>query len=71
MFYGQNHGGRKLEKNIESPKLVRRECGGWLAVHPPEEPVKIGVVAATEPEAVKKYKEAISIWRQTLGHTRI
>jgi hypothetical protein len=60
-----------MEKNIKFPKLVRRECGGWLAVSPADEPVKIGVVAETEQDAIKKYEKKIVVWRETLGQARI
>jgi hypothetical protein len=60
-----------VEKVSESPRLIHRECGGWLAVSGSSEPIKIGVTADTEDEAAEKYHERINAWRSFRGQARI
>lgn len=46
-----------------APKLIRRQCGGWLAVSPSTEEVKIGVTGSSEIEAEDRYRVALARWR--------
>jgi len=55
-----------MQKNSDTPQTFYRECGGWLAVSGPDEPLKIGVTAETEEEVVANYKESLAAWRRTL-----
>jgi hypothetical protein len=45
-----------------SPRLIRRECGGWLAVSPPESPLKLGAVGETEAAARAAFEAEVSHW---------
>ena len=46
-----------------SPNLIRRQCGGWLAVSPSTEGIKIGATGGTEAEAEERYRDALARWR--------
>lgn len=48
---------------MTTPTLIRRQCGGWLAVSPLLEEVKIGVAGNTEIEAEERYRAALARWR--------
>jgi len=41
------------------PLLIKRRCGGWLAITPKGWPLGIGVTAETEAEAVTKFREEL------------
>lgn len=45
------------------PSLIRRQCGGWLAVSPSTECIKIGVTGSTEIEAEERYTAALARWK--------
>ena len=45
-----------------SPRLIARNCGGWLAVTPRGWPLSIGVEAQTEEGAVAKFAAALQRW---------
>ncbi len=55
-----------MENSSNDVRLLRRECGGWLAVAGPNESIKIGVTAETEEKATAEFNEAIAAWRETL-----
>ena len=57
-----------LDKRFEEirPRVVQRTSGGWLAVTPMGAPLTIGVVGATEIEAIAKFRGAITRWQQIL-----
>ena len=59
-----------MEKELGSPKVVRRACGGCLALSPFDQPLRIGVTAESEEEAVTKYWSALSAWQQTLNQAK-
>lgn len=42
-------------QGAESPRIVHRECGGFLALPGPREGIRIGVTAASEAEARERY----------------
>ena len=48
------------------PDLVRRTCGGWLAVAPPTARVRIAVTGATYDEAVEKFRCTFGRWMEIL-----
>jgi hypothetical protein len=49
------------------PDLIRRACGGWLAVSPEGAILRIGVTAATEAEARDLFHQTAERWRQLLA----
>lgn len=49
-----------------SPIMIERHCGGWLALSPLCEPIKIGVTALTRDEAVAQLRASLARWRETL-----
>ena len=44
------------------PHLMRRTCGGWLAVAPTTALFQIGVTALTEREAIETFRFEYSRW---------
>lgn len=48
------------------PYLMRRTCGGWLAVAPSSALFQIGVTAMTEKEAVEQFRFEYSRWVELL-----
>ncbi len=51
----------------EMPRLVHRQCGGWLALAPKGVTLRIGVWADSEESAREKYRTAVEGWRATLA----
>ena len=49
------------------PDLVRRACGGWLALSPKGASLKIGVQAETAEEATEKFRSAFDRSMQILS----
>lgn len=51
------------------PRLIARECGGWLAVTPRGWPLAVGVRADTEEAAASEFVAALKRWAaiKTLG----
>lgn len=47
----------------EMPNLIHRRCGGWLAVSPRSEPIKIGVTADTRDDAICMFIASLERWR--------
>lgn len=48
------------------PDLIRRTCGGWLAIAPSSAKIKVGVTAATESEAIEKFRFVYGRWVEIL-----
>lgn len=48
------------------PKIVRRQCGGWLAVSPPSTTLRIGVTADTEEEVRAQFRRARDRWAEII-----
>lgn len=48
------------------PRVVKRECGGWLAVSPQDAPMHLGETGATQEEAVRRFQLAWKRWSETL-----
>jgi hypothetical protein len=44
------------------PRLIARECGGWLAVSPPESPLKLAVIGDTEAAARAAFDVEAKAW---------
>lgn len=49
------------------PDLIRRKCGGWLALTRRGDSLRIGVLGATEAEARRLYVESLEAWRRNLS----
>jgi hypothetical protein len=56
-----------MQIEAESPRIVRRHCGGWLALAPESASLKIGVSADSEDVARNKYRTAVEEWKATLA----
>jgi hypothetical protein len=48
------------------PDLVRRSCGGWLAIAPLNTPIRIAVTAQTPEKAVEKFLFTFKRWVEIL-----
>lgn len=48
------------------PRMIRRKCGGWIALSSRDCWLKIGVVGKTESEARSKFQSSFSEWIETL-----
>jgi hypothetical protein len=45
------------------PKVVPRECGGWLATTPDVAPVRVGVTGETENAAREAFAISLGRWK--------
>jgi len=59
-----------LTKLMIQPDLIRRDCGGWLAVSPFNSGLSIGVTAPTEIEAIDKFRSAFTRWLEIIRDTK-
>lgn len=48
------------------PTLIRRECGGWMAISSKECALKIGVIGKTEADARSKFGDYFARWIETI-----
>lgn len=48
------------------PDLIKRECGGWLAVSSRNVPIRVGVTASTKEDVVTQYLLSIIRWADLL-----
>jgi hypothetical protein len=48
------------------PDLVRRTCGGWLAVAPNGAKFAIGVTAPTQEQSLEKFRSVYNRWVEIL-----
>jgi hypothetical protein len=55
-----------MKRADESPKLIPRPIGGWIALSGAQDAVKIGVLGATEEEARASFRIARAEWSATL-----
>ena len=51
------------------PVLIQRKCGGWIAVSPQTESIKIGVCEGTAEHAEASYIAALARWKTNLSFT--
>ncbi len=51
---------------ITPPNLIRRACGGWMAVSPQGETIKFCVLGDTEGEAREAFRASLACWRANL-----
>lgn len=56
-----------MSNESESPRIVQRHCGGWLALAPLDASLRIGVAADSETAARDKYRTAVHEWEKTLA----
>ncbi|MFB6452560.1 hypothetical protein [Bradyrhizobium tunisiense] len=49
-----------------SPDMVRRTCGGWLAIAPKQAGVTIGVTAPSSEQAQEKFRLVLGRWVEIL-----
>lgn len=49
------------------PEMIRRVCGGWLAVSPKNARLRVGVTAATEDDARELFRQTIERWVEILA----
>ena len=49
-----------------TPKLLRREDGGWLAISPKGAPLPLGVAAWTAEDARNAFAREIRAWKALL-----
>ena len=54
-------------KEVQLPRLVQRQCGGWLALAPRGASLRIGVWADSEDAARDKYRTTVEGWQATLA----
>lgn len=51
----------------ENPRLVRRNCGGWLALSNRDSSLRIGVTGESEAKARDAYGQAIKAWKRNFA----
>lgn len=49
------------------PQIIKRQCGGWIAVSGKDASLKIGVTASTEEEARAAFHQAMLEWEEILN----
>ncbi len=68
--HGDDRGEIMLSIANAGCEVVHRRCGGWLAYSSRGQPLRIGVTARTEGEAVKRYQAAVAEWLSIIGAER-
>jgi len=54
-----------MEKTFpQSPRLIQRACGGWLARSNREDTLQIGVIADNKDDALARYASALRDWER-------
>lgn len=48
------------------PRVLRRECGGWLAVSPPGAEIRIGAIGITAESARERFRNELREWARLL-----
>lgn len=59
-----------MPTEAESPRLVQRHCGGWLALAPEGAALRIGVSAESPDAAREKYRATVEEWNAALARDR-
>lgn len=49
------------------PDLIKRACGGWLAVTPEGSPLRLGVEGKDKAAATEAYREERERWTEILA----
>jgi len=55
----------------QSPRLIQRQCGGWLARSNREDRLQIGVTADDEAIAAARYASALLDWERTFSSAKV
>jgi hypothetical protein len=55
-----------MQQGRLSPRIIPRKCGGWLAVSNDADPVRIGVTAASEVNAILDFQKTRDRWQAIL-----
>ena len=53
-----------------NPRVSRRQCGGWLALSPEDECLKMGTTGATEAEAVASFRQIFTACKNDIERAR-
>lgn len=56
--------------DIMPPRLIKRQCAGWLALAAKGDPIRIGVTGVTEEVAQQKFYEAMMAWKRIFKNDR-
>ena len=58
-----------METNLKyvAPRTIKRACGGWLAISGSGSPIKIGVTADTEQQALDAFALPFMKWDAILS----
>jgi hypothetical protein len=59
----------QLDSEIR-PQVSRRYCGGWLALSPEGESLKIGTTGQTEADAVESFRQMFAACKNELERAR-
>lgn len=51
-----------MNDTIVNPLIIKRKCGGWLAVSPARADLRIGAVGRTEEEARSNFDRLVRQW---------
>lgn len=49
-----------------APRVIIRQCGGYLVTSPPDARIQIGVFGETEAEAIETYRTRLEVWHHLL-----
>jgi hypothetical protein len=55
----------------QSPRLIQRHCGGWLARSNREDRLQIGVIAGDPDEALSRYASALRDWERIFASATV
>lgn len=53
-----------------NPRVSRRHCGGWLALSPEGECLKMGTTGATETDAVESFRRIFAACKNDVERAR-
>jgi hypothetical protein len=60
---------RTMEGMSIQPVLIKRECGGWLAVTPDDVPLRLGMEGEDEQAAIDAYNRERANWIEILARS--
>ena len=55
-----------MDKFVMTPRIIERQCGGWIAISEPASTLRIGVTAESEEAARAKFAATALDWQRTL-----
>ena len=59
-----------VKRPVTQPRLIRRDCGGWLAISDAESAIRIGAIGLTANEAREEFEGRMRTWTELLGAER-